>query len=371
MKKCPACAEEIQDQALKCRFCGEILVDRHWRAFCEGFARLTQEEKTKEYAKLSDEQRSAFEAAWQLLGSSLGEQSGGWRPQPIDRSGADSRKKAGKRSSPLVVGCLALLALFVLLFIVASFNRNAARTQTATQPAPEKPARQVEGLYHLAKSALDQGNYSRAEELLRKVRQQQPGYRDIEELLALPEVKKVTDERVRKRRYQLLPSVFPKRQANIRSGPGTENRIVRQAQPGERLRYEEKEGEWYKLQSEGGDTEWVHESVVMTQAEQQIHASADLQLLSWNWSTQYSFATAEGRVKNVSGRSLENVEAVIEWHTSSGSFITSADCLIEYNPILPSQTSPFRCSTRANPAMQTARIDFKTLFGGSLEWFKE
>ena len=42
--------------------------------------------------------------------------------------------------------------------------------------------------------------------------------------------------------------------------------------------------------------------------------------------------------------------------------------LIEYNPILSGQTSPFEVMARHNPAMHNARLEFKTLMGGTIEW---
>lgn len=93
-----------------------------------------------------------------------------------------------------------------------------------------------------------------------------------------------------------------------------------------------------------------------------------LELESWTWSHEYGYATAEGRVKNISSEPLSRVEAVVSYSTKDGTFITSDDAIIEFDPILPGQTSPFKVITSYNPAMSRASVDFKKLMGGSIQW---
>ena len=88
------------------------------------------------------------------------------------------------------------------------------------------------------------------------------------------------------------------------------------------------------------------------------------------WHEEYDYAIAEGSVKNISDIKLENVEAEVSFNAKDGSFITSADALIEYNPILPGQTSPFKVSVTFNPAMKSASLQFKYLMGGTIPWKK-
>lgn len=75
----------------------------------------------------------------------------------------------------------------------------------------------------------------------------------------------------------------------------------------------------------------------------------------------------EGQVKNLTNQPLKNVTAVATWYDDHGGFITTDDALIDYNPILPGQTSPFKTITRGNPAMSEFSVAFKSLLGGQIQ----
>ena len=96
-----------------------------------------------------------------------------------------------------------------------------------------------------------------------------------------------------------------------------------------------------------------------------------LVLKTWSWSREYGYVTAVGQVKNISNVPLRNVEAVASFYDAKGTFITSGDALIDYNPILPGQTSPFHAMTTDNPAMRSASIEFKELMGGTIRYVED
>jgi len=74
----------------------------------------------------------------------------------------------------------------------------------------------------------------------------------------------------------------------------------------------------------------------------------------------------EGQVKNVTDQSLKNITAVSTWYTKDDTFITSDDALVDFNPLLPGQTSPFKTISRENPAMAKFSVQFKLLMGRTL-----
>lgn len=100
-------------------------------------------------------------------------------------------------------------------------------------------------------------------------------------------------------------------------------------------------------------------------------ANSDLELLSWTWRSEYDYAIAEGQVKNISGNKLEKIEALVTWYDSNGTMITSDSSLIEYNPIMPGQISPFKVMQRFNPLMKNATLEFKFMWGNQISTYYE
>jgi len=91
-----------------------------------------------------------------------------------------------------------------------------------------------------------------------------------------------------------------------------------------------------------------------------------LELIATTYAREYDYITVEGQVKNISGVNLESIEAVVQYYDDNDNFVKSDSALIDYNPILAGQTSPFSVITTDNPAIKRYSVTFKYLFGGTL-----
>ena len=107
--------------------------------------------------------------------------------------------------------------------------------------------------------------------------------------------------------------------------------------------------------------------------EAELKSGSDLELITWSWGTTSTgnYVEAKGQVRNISGKTLKNVTAVVSFYDKNGNFITSDNALIDFNPILSGQTSPFSVSEQYNPAMHSANIQFKFLMGGTISTYRK
>lgn len=166
------------------------------------------------------------------------------------------------------------------------------------------------------------------------------------------------------------------KRGNLRSGPDTAYPIIGKSETGQTVRYTRREKEWLRLYRK--ESTWIHRTLVETEGDREQQAreanrrrSAHLVLLDFRLSQDHGFARAEGTVKNLTNHSLKNVQAIIVWRTQNGDFVKKADALIDYNPILPGQTSPFTVLTSGNPQISQGSISFSTLFGSELTYYRE
>ena len=93
----------------------------------------------------------------------------------------------------------------------------------------------------------------------------------------------------------------------------------------------------------------------------------DLKLISRDCHKEYGYMTVEGFVENVSGKRLEDIEAVAVFYDADSTPIASESALIEYDFLLPGQQSPYTVMARDNPAIVKCGVEFKEFFGGKLK----
>lgn len=98
------------------------------------------------------------------------------------------------------------------------------------------------------------------------------------------------------------------------------------------------------------------------------NSSSPLKLLSSSCTHGNGHFHVEGEVQNISNKKLENVMAVGELRAKDGTLVKSADALLEYNPLMPNQTTPFHVITTDNPIIKTCEISFKYLMGGQIPY---
>jgi hypothetical protein len=87
--------------------------------------------------------------------------------------------------------------------------------------------------------------------------------------------------------------------------------------------------------------------------------------------TAISFVECNGSVRNGTNESLSNVEVLILWSDAGNRLQRTDSALIEYNPILAGQTSPWQTIGTRNPGLTAFKIAFKNLLGGTISYRDE
>ncbi len=94
----------------------------------------------------------------------------------------------------------------------------------------------------------------------------------------------------------------------------------------------------------------------------------ELEKGSENFSKEYGFVKVNGEVTNISSQSIKNVEAETTFYDDSGNVIKTTSALLELNPILPGQTSPYQTMDTDNPEIKREKTSFSVMMGGSVPY---
>lgn len=101
--------------------------------------------------------------------------------------------------------------------------------------------------------------------------------------------------------------------------------------------------------------------IVPEEAPQQ-QSAPPLELTSLTCIPGESIAIVTGTVKNVSGKRMPAVSAVVSFYTEEGQFIKNEWTLIDLQPLMPGQDSSFSMMRQGNPAIANCEVKFNQGF---------
>jgi hypothetical protein len=99
---------------------------------------------------------------------------------------------------------------------------------------------------------------------------------------------------------------------------------------------------------------------------QLVAEKPSLRVLGWQCDKESGYLVVQGEVQNISPTRLEHVLAVVTWRTTAGAFVTSAEAILTYTPLLPEQVSPFKVIAAPNPAATRCELGFRLFSGKQL-----
>lgn len=97
-----------------------------------------------------------------------------------------------------------------------------------------------------------------------------------------------------------------------------------------------------------------------------VPPAPEVRLINFRCSSEYGFTTTEGTVKNISDKPIQSLMVVGTHFATSGEFVKSDSAMVEYQPLMPGQTSPFKTMSTYNPMMAKCSVNFKRMFGGEV-----
>ena len=93
----------------------------------------------------------------------------------------------------------------------------------------------------------------------------------------------------------------------------------------------------------------------------------ELEIQSWRCDREHGYIFVRGEVKNITENKMKNISVVGSFYSKEGEFIKTADAIVQYNPLMSGQKSPFSAGTTDNPLIKDCKIAFKFLSGEEIE----